>query len=411
MLKDKRFVPIFIVVFVDLLGFSIILPLLPYYARNYAATPQTIGLLIATYSICQFLASPILGDLSDRYGRRPVLLYSQLGSFLGFILMAVAIHLPNPLAWLFLARIIDGLSGGNLTVAQAYISDITRPEERARTFGLIIGVSFGLGFLIGPMLGGFLSRYGYDIPAYAAAFFSLASIIATIRLLPESHLDRESMRAHPSFLRNYTRAFDYFAVPGLGRLLGIFFFMSLPFALYVTMYPLFTDLQLSLTAEQAGYFLGFAGFMGVVWQGAVVGPLVRRIGDVRAMVVGLTFSALGLFTLALVDVWWKLLIVAVLFSFGHGVSRPSLTSVITMTAPPQRRGGVLGATTSIESFTRILAPLMGGWIMAWQPAWLGWIGGGLFSAAVLIGLTVRPQSGSGESHPHSSPPPEGSRSS
>ncbi|MFN9743730.1 MAG: MFS transporter, partial [Acidobacteriota bacterium] len=132
MFKDKRYIPIFIVVFVDLLGFSIILPLLPYYARNFEATPIEVGLLISSYSICQFIASPILGDLSDRFGRRSILIYSQIGSFIGFLLMGLALHLPQPLLWLFLARVIDGLSGGNLTVAQAYISDITKPEERAK---------------------------------------------------------------------------------------------------------------------------------------------------------------------------------------------------------------------------------------------------------------------------------------
>ena len=191
MFINKRLIPIFIVVFVDLLGFSIILPLLPYYAGKFGAAPQTIGILIASYSLCQFIASPILGDWSDRYGRRPILLYSQIGSCLGFILMGTALLLPNPLLWLFVARIIDGLSGGNLTVAQAYISDITRPEERARSFGMIIGVSFGLGFLIGPTLGGFLSRYGYDVPAYAAAVISFASIMATFFLLPETQHQRD----------------------------------------------------------------------------------------------------------------------------------------------------------------------------------------------------------------------------
>src|SRR5262245_60949356 len=186
MSSNKSLIPIFIVVFVDLLGFSIILPLLPYYASQFGAAPLTIGVLIASFSLCQFIAAPILGDLSDRYGRRPVLIYSQLGSCLGFIALAMALHLPHPLAWLFVARIIDGLSGGNLSVAQAYISDITRPEERAKTFGMIIGVSFGLGFTLGPTLGAELSVYGYDIPAYVAAGLALISMLATLILLPET---------------------------------------------------------------------------------------------------------------------------------------------------------------------------------------------------------------------------------
>jgi DHA1 family tetracycline resistance protein-like MFS transporter len=388
MFSNKRLIPIFIVVFVDLLGFSIILPLLPYYASEFGASPLTIGILIASYSICQFIASPILGHWSDRYGRRPILLYSQIGSCLGFILMAIALQLPNPLLWLFAARIIDGISGGNLTVAQAYISDITRPEERARNFGMIIGVSFGLGFLIGPTLGGFLSRYGYDVPAYAAAIFSFASIMATFFLLPETQHERDETR--PSGLALYTRVFDYLSIPELRRLLMVFLFMTLPFALYVTMFPLYADRQLHFTAEQAGYFLGFVGFLGIVWQGGVIGPFVKRFGDYKALMIGLIASTCGLFYLGLVDIWWKLSFVALFFSFGHGISRPALTSLITQTAPPNRRGGVLGAMTSLESFTRIIAPILGGWIISVHPAWLGWVGGFLFSIGVFIAATISP---------------------
>lgn len=386
MFKDKRYIPIFIVVFVDLLGFSIILPLLPYYARNFEATPIEVGLLISSYSICQFIASPILGDLSDRFGRRSILIYSQIGSLIGFLLMGLALHLPQPLLWLFLARVIDGLSGGNLTVAQAYISDITKPEERAKYYGMVIGVSFGLGFLIGPMLGGFLSRFGYDIPAYAAALFSFASMMATVFLLPESH--EKQTRESSGLIAYYTRALEYLRIVELRRLLFIFFFMSLPFSLYVTMYPLFTDLQLRLSAEQAGYFLGFAGFLGIIWQGGVIGPLVKRIGDHRALVLGLVFSALGMSMLSLVDVWWKLIGVAIVFSFGHGITRPPLTSILMTKAPPQRRGGVLGATTSIESFSRIIAPIMGGYIIQISPPAIGWIGGIFFTLAVLIAASL-----------------------
>ncbi|MBK8315937.1 MAG: MFS transporter [Acidobacteria bacterium] len=387
MFKDKNLIPIFIVVFVDLLGFSIILPLLPYYASQFNASPQTIGLLIASYSICQFLASPILGNWSDHYGRRPVLIYSQIGSCLGFILMALALHLPNPLMWLFVARVIDGLSGGNLTVAQAYISDITKPEDRARNFGMIIGVSFGLGFLIGPTLGGFLSRFGYDIPAYAAAILSFTSIMATVFLLPETQHKRDELR--PKGLATYTRVFDYLSIRELRRLLLVFFFMTLPFALYVTMFPLFADKQLKFSAEQTGYFLGFIGLLGIIWQGGVVGPLVKRFGDSRALLIGLISSTVGLYYIVLVDVWWKLIFVALLFSFGHGMARPSLTSIITQSAPANRRGGVLGSVTSIESFTRIIAPILGGWIIAVHPTWLGWVGGTFFAVAVLTATGIK----------------------
>ncbi|MBI1762508.1 MAG: MFS transporter [Acidobacteria bacterium] len=386
MFKDKRLIPIFIVVFIDLLGFSLILPLLPYYASTVGASPQTIGYLVASYSLCQFLAAPFLGAWSDRYGRRPLLLYSQMGSLLGFILLALAPNLPNALLWLFVSRIIDGISGGNLTIAQAYISDISAPQERARNFGMIIGVSFGLGFLLGPTFGGFLSRWGYSVPALAAALLAFSSILATYFLLPETQHQGDEQRV--TGVRAYTRVLEYLNLTAVRQLLWVFLFNALPFSLYVTMFALFAKTQLAFTAEQTGYYLGFVGLLGIIWQASAIGPLTKRVGDHKTLLIGLALSAAGLFAVAFVDVWWKLGFVALLFSLGHGLARPSLTSLITQAAPPNRRGGVLGAATSLESFSRIIAPILGGWIIAVHPTWLGWLGGLLYSVAVAIAFTV-----------------------
>jgi len=384
----NRLIPIFIVVFVDILGFCIVLPLLPYYASKINAADASVGPLIASYSLCQFIAAPILGNLSDTHGRRPILLYSQFGSFLGFILLGLAMHLPHPLAWLFAGRMIDGLSGGNLTVAQAYISDITEPRERAKIFGMIIGVSFGLGFTIGPGLGAIISsRFGYDITAYLAAFFSLTSIIATFLLLPETQHRRDEARARG--LRMYTRVADYLRIAELRPLLAVFFFLSLPFTIYTTMFPLFAKNQLGFDVKHAGYFLALVGLLGVIWQGGLIGPIVKRFGEYKSLMIGLVASAAGLYYVVAVDVWWKLIFVAILFSFGHSVSRPSLTSLIAHAAPPNRRGGVFGAMTSIESVSRIIGPVLGGWIITTQPRWMGWVGGALFTVAALIGSTIR----------------------
>jgi DHA1 family tetracycline resistance protein-like MFS transporter len=391
---NKRLIPIFIVVFVDILGFSIILPLLPFYATQVHAPDWTVGPLIASYSLCQFIAAPILGNLSDGYGRRPVLLFSQFGSLAGFLLLGVAMHLPNPLLWLFLGRMIDGFSGGNLTVAQAYISDITEARDRAKVFGMIIGVSFGLGFTIGPGLGAIISsRFGYDITAYLAAFFSFSSILATWFLLPETQ--HRSDEPRPRGLAMYTRAAEYLRLPELRPLLLVFFFMSLPFTIYTTMFPLFAKNQLGFDVRQAGYFLALVGLLGIFWQGGMIGPFVKRFGEYKSLLMGLVASAAGLFYVVTVDVWWKLIVVAILFSFGHGISRPPLTSIITQASPPNRRGGVFGAMTSLESLTRILGPVLGGWLITLHPTWLGWVGGALFTIAVLIALTIKaePQAG------------------
>ena len=173
--------PIFLIVLVDILGLTIILPLLPFYAEKLGASPLIIGFLVATYAICQLIAGPPLGKLSDRVGRRPVLLVSQAGTLMGFLILGVA----QALWMVFLSRVIDGLTAGNLSLAQAYISDVTEPEDRAKSFG-VIGIAFGIGFLIGPALSGFLSQFGYHYPVYAAACLSATSILATYFLLPSS---------------------------------------------------------------------------------------------------------------------------------------------------------------------------------------------------------------------------------
>ncbi|MBI4852353.1 MAG: MFS transporter [Acidobacteria bacterium] len=380
----KKLLPVFLVIWVDLLGFSIILPLLPYYAKSLSLSDQIIGLLVATYSICQFIAGPFLGEMSDIKGRRPVLLYSQIGSLLGFIVLGSALFLPNPVIWLFLSRVIDGLSGGNVTVVQAYISDVLEPEEWTKGYA-IIGAAFGLGFLFGPALGGVLSTYGYEWPAYAAACCSLISIIGTFFLLPEPK--RRINPDRKGGLAVYLRVFDYFRISSLRNLLIIFLFFVLPFNLYTSMFSLYALKQLSFTARDTGYFLAVVGLFGIIWQGGAVGPIVKRLGETKSLILGLTSNAIGLFSIVFVDVWWKLIVVAVFFSFGTGMTRPALTSLITQSAPEDRRGGVLGITSSIESFSRIAAPLIGGWLIGGLHAnWLG-LAGGIFTLIALL-LTV-----------------------
>ena len=205
-MKNSRLLTIFIIVFVDLLGFGLILPLLPYYADSYGATPVIVGLLVASYAAAQLIGAPLLGRLSDRLGRRPVLLLSVAGTFVGFLLLGFAAPLGQLLAnWvapqavnavilgvLFLSRILDGLTGGNITVAQAYIADVTDEQNRAKGLGLI-GAAFGLGFIIGPAAGGALSQWGYGTPAFVAAAVSFSNLIAIFFLLPESRLPQSGV--------------------------------------------------------------------------------------------------------------------------------------------------------------------------------------------------------------------------
>ena len=384
MFKNKALIPIFIVVFVDLLGFSIILPLLPFYALKFNVSPEMIGMIAAVYSVCQFGASPILGALSDKYGRRPVLIYSQFGSMIGFLLLALAGNI-----WIIvLSRFVDGISGGNITIASAYVADVSEPKDRASAMALI-GVAFGLGFLFGPLIGGELSAaWGIAAPAYAAAFLAFSSMTLSIFYLKEPAVHR-SAESRKKGLGYYTEAIKYLKIKNLRTILIIFFFFALPFSLYVSMFSLYAHLELSFNEREVGRFLAYVGFLGIIWQGGVIRPLVKKIGELSLLRYGLAAMSLGLLGLVLADSWQQLALVALVFSFGTGVTRVVLSSLVSQMAPPDKKGGVIGVSSSIESFTRIIGPILGGWIIGTiHPNYIGYVGGAMAAVGFWLAFTV-----------------------
>jgi DHA1 family tetracycline resistance protein-like MFS transporter len=383
MFKNKALIPIFIVVLVDLLGFSIILPLLPFYALQFHVSAEVIGMVAAAYSVCQFAASPVLGALSDKYGRRPILIYSQFGSVIGFLLLAFAGNI-----WIIiLSRIIDGLSGGNITIASAYVADVTGVEDRASGMALL-GVAFGLGFLFGPLLGGELSHaFGIAAPAYAAAFMALTSMTLSIVYLKEPPVHRTA--AAKKGKEYYTQAFDYLKIKNIRTMLIIFFFFALPFSLYVSMFSLYAHIELHFTEREVGRFLAYVGFLGIIWQGGVIRPLVKKIGELSLLRYGLAAMSLGLLGLVLATNWQQLAAVALVFSFGTGVTRVVVSSLVSQYAPPDKKGGVIGVSASIESFTRIIGPLLGGWIIGTiHPNYIGYVGGAMSLVGFWLAFTV-----------------------
>jgi multidrug resistance protein len=257
MLKRSPLVPIFIIVAVDVLGFTLVLPLLPFYAEKFGASPLVVGLLVSSYAVCQLIAGPILGKFSDNVGRKRVLMLSQFGTFIGFIIFGIA----NTLWLLFLSRIIDGLTAGNLSIAQAYISDVTKPEERTKAFGMI-GIAFGMGFLLGPAISGFLSRYGYHWPAYAAAFLSATSIVCTWLLLPATER-RPAPTERAGRVEQFTR---FFRQPRSRKSLTEFFLFTLSFSTLIGGLALFLERQLGFDAEKTGYVNAFSGLDGGMVQ-------------------------------------------------------------------------------------------------------------------------------------------------
>ena len=262
---------IFVIVFVDLLGFSLILPLLPYYAATFGADAFVTGLLVASYAVAQLLGAPILGRLSDRFGRRPILLVSIFGTFLGFLLLGFA----GALWMLFASRVIDGLTGGNISVAQAYITDVTDEKNRAKGLGMI-GAAFGLGFIIGPAVGGLLSVYGYAVPAFAAAALSFTNLLAVFFFLPESLTDERraalaAQKKPPFTLRALVNALNR---PRVGPLLHTRFFFSLAFATFQSIFALYAQYRLGLTAQTTGYVLAYVGLLSVIVQGFADGNVL-----------------------------------------------------------------------------------------------------------------------------------------
>ncbi len=363
--------PIFLIVLVDVFGLTLVIPLLAFYAEHFGASALQVTSLVATYAACQLVSAPFLGDASDRIGRKPMLLVSQLGTFIGFLVMARA----QALWMLFLARAIDGATAGNLTIAQAYISDNTTKKQRTTAFALI-GIAFGIGFFIGPAVSGWLSKISLAAPIYLAAAMSLTSIACTTFLLPRGEAKRGSApvdgdpgpggrRISPFRLSTYR---IYFARPILGGLLLQFLFFSLAFATFTSGFALFAQARFTwqghpFTAFEVGMVFAYVGLLGIIIQGGLLRRLVPRFGEPILVAVGFASMAIGYAALGQVGAISALAVVSTVSSFGNAVLRPALTGLITHASGPGEQGLVLGIAQSLGSIAQIAAPLLGGYLI------------------------------------------------
>jgi DHA1 family tetracycline resistance protein-like MFS transporter len=401
-MKNSHLLPVFLVVFVDLLGFGLILPLLPYYADSYGATPLVVGLLTASYAAAQLLGAPLLGRLSDRHGRRPILLVSIFGTFAGFILLGVAEPAGNALAnWfgiaasanpliislLFVSRVVDGLTGGNISVAQAYITDVTTEKNRAQGLGMI-GAAFGLGFIIGPATGGVLSSWGYAVPAYTAAGLALLNLAAVSFFLPESLTPekRVEMTSHdsarPSFsINSLWKALNR---PRVGPLLHIRTLFGLAFSTFQTVFALYAQYRLGLDARATGFILTYVGVLSVLVQGVAVGKLSKKFKENNLILVSALLMAVSLVAWAFTPNIATLLIVLAPLAFAGGTLNTIINSALTKSVYPEEVGGTLGLSTSLESFTRVIAPSMGGFLIGQVGTWAP----GLLAAALMVWVST-----------------------
>jgi MFS transporter, DHA1 family, tetracycline resistance protein len=340
---------IFLTILVNLIGFGIIIPLLPFYATTFGASPLTVGLLFASFSFAQLVASPVLGAWSDKWGRRPILIFSLIGTVVSFVMLAVA----HSLAMLFAARIVDGLSGGNITTARAYIGDIATEENRARSFGFL-GAAFGLGFIIGPALGGLFARVSYTAPIWAAAAITVVAAVMAWFWLPETVHRVNAVSGSPwRALRELSGRAD------LRRLFTIDFLYWGSFAVYQTTFALFGARRFGFDATHTGYLLAAFGFLGVIVQVVMVGPIVKRFGEKQTLMIGLLFAAAGWGGSAMTHSLPVFVAMLVPGAIGIGLCNPSLVSLVSAAAGRHEQGRVQGAAGALESLGRALGPIWG----------------------------------------------------
>jgi len=346
----RSLVVLFLTVFVSLIGFGIIIPLLPFYAQTFGASPTTIGLLFASFSVAQFIAAPVLGELSDRWGRRPILIFSLLGTVVSFALLAMA----HSITMLFVARIVDGLSGGNITTARAYIADVTPVEDRAKRYGLI-GAAFGLGFIFGPALGALFAHISYTAPIWAAAAVSAIAALLAFLWLPEPERHVSEGEVPP-----WWRALgDLMSRPGLRSILVVDLGYWFTFSVYQTTFALFGQRRFGWDAPHIGYVLATFAAFGVMVQVSVVGRVSRALGDRGTLVAGLGLAALGLACAALARTVPMFIAALAPAALGMGLASPTLLSLISTSVPRGEQGLAQGAAGALESLGRTAGPVFG----------------------------------------------------
>lgn len=368
-MKSSRLFAIFLVVLVDVFGMTLVIPLLGPYAERFHATPSQATLLVSIYAAFMLIGGPILGALSDRYGRKKLLLLSQVGTLIGFIILAKATSL-----WmLFLGRAIDGATAGNLSLAQAYVSDRTRPEERTKSFA-IIGIAFGIGFFIGPAITGMLAHsHSYNAPIWLAAGLSLTSILFTLALLegglPPQRATSDGSDGAPAGRRlgifSWGAYRPYFQHPILRGVLLEQLLYSLAFTTFTSGFSLFAERTYRyqgrfFTPRETGYAFAYAGFLGIILQGGLLGRLAKRYGEGRLVRTAFAANVLAYAVLAAMPSIPGLIIASTISAYGNGAIRPSLSSLASQQAAAHEQGVVLGLVQSINSIASVIAPVIAG---------------------------------------------------
>jgi MFS family permease len=373
---------ILITIFVDILGYSMMIPLLPFFVQKQGGGAAIAGTLASLYAFLQLFSGPVLGSLSDRLGRKPILLVCLFGTAIAYAIFGLADSLP----FLFLAVILDGLTGNNLTTSHAYIADITPPEERSRSLSLA-GAAFGLGLMAGPVLSGFLSGYGLSVPAFVAAGIAMANTLYGLLILPES-LPPEKRTIHPVSFNAFAQLKGLLDIRPIRAMLIAIFLLNLAFSGLQTNFPLFSNVRFGWDAPQNGFFFAFVGVVAVFVQGVLYGRLQPRLGELRLAIFGLALLSLGMAGIALASIPWTLFPFVAVAALGSGSSIPSLSGMVSARVSGTQQGQLMGGMQTMFGLTTIIGPTLAG--LSFERIGVSapyWVGSGLALLALLVFVT------------------------
>lgn len=393
---------IFLSVFIDLVGFGIVLPLVPVYSERFGASGFLIGLIFASYSLMQFVCGPVWGRISDRIGRRPVILLSNLGACGSYALFAYGSTRQDSsaLMWIMISRVFAGICGANLSVASAYIADVSPPEKRSKGMGLI-GMAFGFGFILGPAIGALsLSSLGDHGPGLLAACLCGFNFFFGLFLLGESRKpDSEAADANRPRFGQWGTVLKR---PVVGRLIGIYFLATVCFSCFESTFSLVlvSSESFGFELKHVGYLFAYAGLIGAIVQGGMIGRLVKKYGEVRIIVVSLFVVAAGMVAMPLAGTLATLLVALTIFSVGSGMNRPPVFGLISLRTPADEQGATMGVTQGVGSLARIIGPLFAATLNAQYSGLPYYICAGVaFLAACLAVTFLKGVEDSVDSHP------------
>lgn len=371
---------IFVTIFIDLMGFGILIPILPTFASEQLKISDfNIGIIIAIFSLMQFIFNPLFGRLSDKIGRRPIMLATQSLTVISYLIFAVS----NSFELLFISRLLAGLGGSNIGVAQAYIADITSKEDRSKGMALI-GIAFGLGFVFGPIIGAVLSKYGYSVAGYGSAAFSLIAFVFALFLLPESLKEKKNVDKFQFRVFDFSFTKKIVLHSSIGFLIILFFFIIFSVANIYGTYSLLTYKVFNFSNQQNGMLFGLTGIVGVIIQVGFMRRLSNKLSDRTIVLIGLVFTVIGLALIPYGRNFTGEAIVISILAVGTGILQPIIPSMISKHSPEDQQGAILGVNQSISAFARVLGPLWGGFSFNYIGYQFPFLTGAFFTFLILI---------------------------